>query len=117
MDITRLGTTSIDSPHSVSSRSSLFILITALLFAALFWIMMVGSAQALDGINLSEPVEPPAEGECPLLTQIKYPFISCEKPAGDAPVVNHTWENSRRIPISSDFIEGNGYWGWELNIE
>ena len=77
--------------------------------------LMASAAVALDGIDLSQPVEATAEGECPKLIQIKYPFVSCEGgviglAGGDA-----TWENSRQIPIGSDFVEGNGYWGDDLN--
>lgn len=83
-------------------------------FAA-FGLLLAGPAMALDGIDLSEAPEPPAAGECSRLVQIKYPFLSC--PTGEIGLAggDATWENSRQIPIQSEFNEGNGYWGDELN--
>jgi hypothetical protein len=76
-----------------------------------------GPALALDGIDLTEPAEAAAEGECPRLIQIKYPFLSCKNGEIGLADGNATWENSRQIPRQSDFMEGNGYWGDELNRE
>jgi hypothetical protein len=94
---------------------------------AAFCMMSASSAIANDGIDLSEPdivlegidltkpAEAAAPGECPKLIQIKYPFISCESGVIGLADGNATWENSRQIPIGSDFVEGNGYWGDDLN--
>ena len=77
--------------------------------------LAAGPAAALEGIDLSKPAEPTAAGECPALIKIKYPFLSCAngqigQASGDA-----TWENSRQLPLQSEFMEGNGYWGDDLN--
>ena len=76
---------------------------------------LAGAAAALDGIDLSAPMEAPAEGECPQLIQIKYPFLSCAGGVIGLSDGDATWENSRQLPIQSDFNEGNGYWGDDLN--
>jgi hypothetical protein len=94
-----------------------------------FCVMSASSAIALDGMDLSEPAievnvidlsqpaEATAPGECPKLIQIKYPFISCKGGAMGLAGGDATWENSRQIPIGSEFVEGNGYWGDDLNQE
>jgi hypothetical protein len=80
-------------------------------------VMSASSALALDGIDLSQPAEATAPGECPKLIQIKYPFISCKEGVIGLADGDATWENSRQIPIGSEFVEGNGYWGDDLNQE
>jgi hypothetical protein len=80
-------------------------------------LLSASSGFALDGIDLSEPAEPPAEGECSKLIQIKYPFLSCSDgeiglAGGDA-----SWEGDRQTPRQSSFVEGNGFWGWDLNSD
>lgn len=82
------------------------------LFVSLF---LATTASALDGINLSEPSEPTAEGECPRLVQIKYPFLSCANGEIGQSDENEIWFNSRRIPVGSGFVEGDGYYGEDLN--
>lgn len=88
--------------------------VVAAVVAAVF-LAFPGAALALDGIDLSQPPEETAEGECPRLIQIKYPFIRCAD--GQIGVANTypNWENTRRIPRGSDFVEGNSYWGDDLN--
>lgn len=83
--------------------------------AAALSLTWAGPVRALDGIDLSKPAEAPAPGECPRLIQIKYPFLSCENGVIGLADGDSTWENTRQIPTQSDFIEGNGYWGDELN--
>lgn len=83
----------------------------AITLAFVAMLVAPGMALALDGIDLSEPPAETAEGECSALVQIKYPFLSCmngEIGQGDA---DEDWENSRRMPRQSDWIEGDGYWG------
>ena len=80
-------------------------------------VMSAGSALALDGIDLSVAAEPTAAGECPRLIQIKYPFLNCHDGEIGLADGDATWENSRRIPIGSEFVEGNGYWGDDLNSD
>ena len=85
--------------------------------------LAAGTASAWEGIDLSGP--PPAEEEgqvadkdaCPKLIQIKYPFLTCTNGLIDRPDANATWENSRRIPLQTDFLEGDGYFGPDLNME
>lgn len=79
-------------------------------------VLAAGSAQALEGIDLSQPLPTPAAGECPLLVQIKYPFLSCA--GGTAPSeralpadTNRGWESVRQIPRMSDWTESDGAWG------
>ena len=75
------------------------------------------SAAALDSIDLSVEAEPTAEGECPRLVQIKYPFLECANGQIGQSDADETWDNSRRIPLGRAFIEGDGYWGPELNSD
>jgi len=79
--------------------------------------LWAGPGLALDGIDLGEPLAPPAEGECPRLIQIKYPFLSCAKGQIGLADGNATWANSRQMPLQDEFLEGDGYWGPELNRE
>jgi len=94
------------------------------LSCALFGLLVLvcaGVASALDGIDLSRGgAEVGLEGEaaadgCSRLFRIKYPFLSCVGGRIGSRVVSATWENSRRMPIQSEWIEGDGAWGPELN--
>lgn len=80
-------------------------------------VSFAGSALALDGIDLSQPVEATAPGECPRLIQIKYPFLRCEGGIIGLADGDATWENTRQIPTQGKFNEGNGFWGDEMNRE
>lgn len=86
-------------------------------FASTLCLLAASGALALDGIDLSEPAEATAAGECPKLIQIKYPFLSCKDGEIGSADGDATWDNSRKIPIQSEFIEGNGYWGPDLNSD
>jgi hypothetical protein len=77
--------------------------------------LCAGTAIALDGIDLSEPAAEVGAGECPRLIQIKYPFLSCRDGVIGQADGDETWESTRQIPTQSKFIEGNGYWGDDLN--
>jgi len=94
-----------------------WMLTTIVGLGAAICVMSASSAVALDGIDLSQPAEATAPGECPKLIQIKYPFISCKGGVIGLADGDATWENSRQIPIGSEFVEGNGYWGDDLNQE
>ena len=83
--------------------------------AAALCMLSTGAAFALDGIDLSRPAEAVAEGECPKLIQIKYPFLKCAAGEIGQDGADDTWGNSRRIPMGSDFVEGDGYFGPDLN--
>jgi len=110
----------------VSLRWTLLMVVRS---CAAFCVMSASSAIALDeidlteppievnAIDLSQPAEATAPGECPRLIQIKYPFISCKNNVIGLADGDATWENSRQIPIGSEFVEGNGYWGDDLNQE
>ena len=76
---------------------------------------LAGAAAALDGIDLSAPMEAPAEGECPQLIQIKYPFLSCANGQIGQSDANETWANSRQLPEQGAWNEGDGAWGPEQN--
>jgi hypothetical protein len=92
---------------------------------ALLLLVAAGAAPALDGIDLGPGgagVGIEGEGEreatadgCSRLFRIKYPFLSCMGGRIGSKVVSATWENSRRMPTQSDWIEGDGAWGPELN--
>jgi len=70
-------------------------------------------ASALEGSNLSRRT---ANGEgCSQLFRIKYPFLSCTEGRIGSRTVSATWENSRRMPTQSEWIEGDGAWGPERN--
>jgi hypothetical protein len=101
----------------------------AVLAAALLTLTFTGSAFALDGIDLSKPATDPgaeeaaaAAGDCPALTKIRYPFL-CEGAVDGAHALvqvrplnpNPSWESTRQIPRMSDWTEGNGTWGPDLN--
>ena len=77
------------------------LLATTLLFGA-------PVATALEGIDLSTPVEPAADGECARLIQIKYPFLSCTN--GEVGLANgdETWENTRQIPQLGGALAADG---------
>ncbi len=80
--------------------------------------LLASSAAALEGIDLSRPAEPVAEGACSRLAAIKYPFLGCGA-NGEivSPDADATWENSRRIPLMSDWTEGDGAFGPDLNTD
>lgn len=96
----------------LDTRARALRVLVVALFVSLF---AATAASALDGINLSEPAEPTAEGECPRLVQIKYPFLSCANAEIGQSDENEIWFNSRRIPVGSGFVEGDGYYGEDLN--
>lgn len=87
----------------------------AVLVLSLVLFFFSGTAFALDDFDLSNPPEPVEDEACARLFQIKYPFLACGAVASASPDGEVTWENSRRIPIMSDFTEGDGYWGPDLN--
>ncbi len=79
------------------------------------YLLSAGLGFALDGIDLNKPGEARAEGECSSLVQIKYPFLRCTDGEIGLADGNASWDQNRQIPRQSDFIEGNGFWGSELN--
>ena len=104
----------------------------AVLAAALLTLTFTGSAFALDGIDLSNPATdpgaeeaPPAADDCAPLTKIRYPFLCAADGDGaeaERPLVqvrpvnpNPSWERARQIPRMSDWTEGDGTWGPDLN--
>lgn len=78
-------------------------------------LILPGVASAGEGIDLSQPAEVTAEGECPRLIQIKYPFLDCGSGQIGMADGDDTWENSRQIPLAFDWVEGDGYFGPDLN--
>jgi hypothetical protein len=74
-------------------------------------------AGALEGIDLTGGAEPAAEGDCPRLVQIKYPFLSCPGGQIGQSGEDDSWEGTRHIPGQSEWTEGDGYWGPSLNVE
>ena len=78
--------------------------------------VLTGSASALEGINLNSPAEPTAAGECPRLIEIKYPFLTCANGQIGEWDGTETWDNMRRIPMLSEWSEGDGTRGADLNF-
>lgn len=98
--------------------------VPALLIAFSTLTLLASAASALDGIDLRDPIETAAPGECPLLTKIRYPFLcSGEGAANEGRALvqvrpldpNPSWESARQIPRMSDWTEGNGAWGPDQN--
>ncbi len=100
----------------------------AVLAAALLTLTFTGSASALDGINLSRPATgaaAPEAGDCAPLTKIRNPFLCTGDGQGPEDVrsllqarpvnPNPSWERARQIPRMSDWTEGEGTWGPDLN--
>jgi len=94
------------------------------LVLSLSFLLFTSAASALEGIVISGPgaaddsmaeASAPAPGACPRLIQIKYPFLRCSRGEIGQSDANETWENSRRLPLQSRWIEGNGYFGPSLN--
>lgn len=74
-----------------------------------------GTAMALDGIDLSGPLDEDDGGGCSELVQIKYPFLNCRDGEIGSTDYGENWDNHRQIPLMSDWAEGDGYWGPSLN--
>ena len=83
--------------------------------ALVFFFFPTGAAFALDEIDLSHPEEMTQNEGCSRLVQIKYPFLSCSNGEIGLSEMGDSWENSRRMPIMSDWMESDGYWGPALN--
>ncbi len=86
---------------------------------ALLILGMAAPALALESICLSKSaaVADAAAAEegtqCPRLTRIKYPFLSCSRDARGQLVLDPVagGEIARRLPQQSEFVEGDGAWG------
>lgn len=100
-----LNHAAVEDAHRSRRRrgAALTTLIAALALAA-------SPALALDGIDLSSPPEPVAEGECPLLIQIKYPFLSCTNGQIGLSDADETWESERRMIRQGDWTESDAGW-------
>ena len=79
--------------------------------------LVAGSAAALPGISLSEPLPEVGADECPVLTQIKYPWLQCAtnerggRSITSATVsANASWQADRSLPLGDAFVEGDGWW-------
>jgi len=97
--------------------------------AAVLTLLFAQSALALDGIDLTpdpaaEPAEAAAPDACPAMVKIRYPFLCADGAAPEAgrtlvqakPVqTNPSWNSARQIPLMSDWTEGDGAWGPDLN--
>lgn len=90
--------------------------------AAVLTLFFASSALALDAIDLGEAPPAPAPGECPPLARIKYPFLTCGGGASGPELLqvkpldpNPSWASARQIPLMSNWTEGDGAWGPDLN--
>jgi hypothetical protein len=97
------------------------------LLLGLSFLLIAGTASALDVIDISAQAAAANDAEatdatksaddaaCPRLIQIKYPFLHCAKGEIGMSDGDDDWENSRQIPMQTEFVEGNGYFGPDLN--
>lgn len=108
-----VAVSALDHLAPLDSRSRRRIALVALAAVALLALPAV----ALDGIDLSEPAEPVAEGECPRLVEIKYPFLRCANGQIGQADADELWESTRRIPMMSRWTESDGAWGPSLNVD
>ena len=79
--------------------------------------LLAGPASAESRFSPSEASRAIAADECPLLTQIKYPWLACETRApGTRSITTVTvpaeasWARNRSLPIGDDWVEGEGAW-------
>jgi hypothetical protein len=77
---------------------------------------LAAPAAALEPICLKAALAELGPDQCPLLTRIKYPWLSCHTDSDGVVVAEigrggDSWERSRRIPWLGAWSEGNGYWG------
>ena len=80
-----------------------------------FLVSFVGASPvaALPGISLSEALPDVGADECPVLIQIKYPWLQCAtNERGGRSIIsatvsaNASWEADRSIPRGHPFAEG-----------
>ena len=72
-------------------------------------LLSAGSGVALDGIDLNEPGEAPAEGECSKLVQIKFPFLRCSD--GEVLRQRRCQSPSDRDPHQQSALRKRRHWG------
>jgi len=86
----------------------------ALGFASVLMLVAAGPALAEDSPAAGQTSAEAAQSvECPFLTQVRYPFIRCQKDALGNVVFDSAPQiiEGLRIPAMDSFIEGPGYWG------
>ncbi len=90
------------------------------LLALVAGLTVSGPALALDTLTPAAASTPTAADQCPVLTQVKYPFLQCVTmttggkvlaDAGVAPTVA-----GRQAPYGMEFPEGVGYWGRKPSV-
>jgi len=79
---------------------------------------LAAPASALEPICLKAAMAELGPDECPLLTRIKYPWITCHTDSRGVVIAEtgrggDSWERSRQIPWLGDWSEGDAYWGPE----
>jgi hypothetical protein len=88
---------------------------TGLATAGLSLLMLSSPALALEPISVPDGVETAAEAPadgCPLLTRLKYPFLSCSKGENGSITLDQRGTQYRReVPNHDPFVTGVGYWG------
>ena len=105
----------------VSTRVSSFRSSTSLAVLGLAIAGVLAGGATLASADAPVVLDPPAEGvgdpACPDLVRIRYPFLKC--PSGQIGIASgdDTWENSRQLPLQEPFLEGDGYFGPELNTD
>ncbi len=96
--------------HAAVETANRSMLRTGLGLVAATFVFAASPAFALDGIDLSSEPAPVAEGECPLLVQIKYPFLSCADGQIGLSGADETWETERQMIRQGDFTESDAGW-------
>ena len=83
----------------------------------LFSLLLTSPAAALPGISLAEAAAEVGAEECPLLIQIKYPWLGCTSDAEGrrsftmaTVAANASWDGDRQIPLGHTFVDGDGAW-------
>ncbi len=113
LDVAAVVSTLFQSKIHSKARARVTLIISLVLSVLL--LVSTGAALALDGIDLSEPSEEVADGDCSRLVQIKYPFLSCSDGEIGMAESDELWEDHRQIPLMRPFVEGDGFWGPDLN--
>jgi hypothetical protein len=77
---------------------------------------VAGSSLALDTLTPGQASAATGSEECPVLTQVKYPFLACATSPSGGKILVATGDvatnvSGRQGPYGLEFPEGSGYWG------
>ena len=75
------------------------------------------SASAVTPLSLEDTQRELGPNDCPVLTQVKYPWLTCAVSATGGRTIsnatvapNATWDADKRIPRGHVFVDGQGGW-------